>query len=45
MRKLHWISAGLGYTDRWVGFDISLRQEVSGGNETRVLGAFRYFVH
>jgi hypothetical protein len=44
-RKLHMISAGLGYTDRWVGFDMSLQQQVKGGEETRVMGAFRYYVH
>jgi hypothetical protein len=44
-RKLQWMSAGIGFADRTVGFDISLRQGVSGGHETRVLGAVRYNVH
>jgi hypothetical protein len=44
-RQLHTISGGLGYTDKLVGFDLSLQQQVSGGDATRVIGSLRYFVH
>jgi hypothetical protein len=44
-RELHTLSGGAGYTDRSVGFDLSFQQQVSGGSETRIIGAFRYYVH
>lgn len=44
-RSQHTISAGLGYTDRSVGIDVSLRQDLGGAGDTRVLSAFRVFVH
>ena len=47
-RKIHMVSGGIGYTDRQIGLDISLRQQVATASgrdkETRVMGAFRYFV-
>lgn len=43
-RALHMVTAGIGYTDRMVGFDLSLQQQVKGGEQTRILGAFRYYV-
>ena len=43
-RAQHTISAGLGYTDRSVGLDLSLRQDLGREGDTRVLGAFRFYV-
>jgi hypothetical protein len=43
-RDLHTLAGGIGYTDRRIGFDISFQQQVSGGDDTRVIGAFRYYV-
>lgn len=42
-RELHTLSGGAGYTDRSVGFDISIQQQLSGEKDTRVIGAFRYY--
>jgi hypothetical protein len=44
-REQHTLSLGLGYTDRAVGLDLSLRQDLGGVGDTRLLGAFRFFVH
>lgn len=44
-RTQHTLSFGLGYTDRSMGLDVSLRQDLGGIGDTRVLGAFRLFVH
>lgn len=44
-RELHVISAGVGYTDQKVGLDLGLRQEVAGGDATRVMAAVRYHVN
>ncbi len=44
-RSIQSLSAGIGYTDKTVGFDLSLQQQVSGGDATRVIGALRYYVH
>jgi hypothetical protein len=44
-RELHTLSGGAGYTDRSVGFDLSVSQQLSRGKDTRVIGAFRYYVH
>jgi hypothetical protein len=49
-RKTHAITAGIGYNDAQVGFDIGLRQNVASPNdniknETQVMAAIRYFVH
>ena len=43
-RKIHDIGLGLGYTDRELGLDIGLKQEVSGGSATRIMAAVRYYV-
>ncbi|HKU44450.1 MAG TPA: hypothetical protein VJR89_40095 [Polyangiales bacterium] len=45
MRELHTLSGGAGYTDRTVGFDLSIQQQLSEPKDTRVMGAFRYYVH
>lgn len=44
-RELHTLTGGAGYTDRSVGVDLSFSQELSRGEETRVIGSFRYYVH
>ena len=44
-REQHTISFGLGYTDNSVGFDLSLRQQLGGAGDTRILGSFRFHVH
>ena len=44
-RSQHTLSFGLGYTDRSVGLDVSLRQDLGGAGDTRLLGSFRAFVH
>jgi hypothetical protein len=43
-RSQHTLTLGLGYTDRSVGLDVSLRQDLGGQGDTRVLGAFRFFI-
>ncbi|HET6338542.1 MAG TPA: hypothetical protein VFG30_35225 [Polyangiales bacterium] len=44
-RELHTLSGGAGYTDRAVGFDISIQQQLSNDKDTRVMGSVRYYVH
>jgi hypothetical protein len=44
-RNQHTVSFGLGYTDRSIGFDLSLRQQIGGMGDTRLMGAFRFYVH
>jgi hypothetical protein len=44
-RRIHVITAGIGYTDQVIGVDIGLRQEVHPGYDTRIMGAIRYYVH
>jgi hypothetical protein len=44
-RSQHTLTFGLGYTDSSVGVDISLRQQIGGGGDTRLMGAFRIYVH
>jgi len=44
-REIHSITAGVGYTDQQVGFDLGLRQDVAGSKETRVMASMRYYVH
>jgi opacity protein-like surface antigen len=44
-RNQHTLTAGLGYTDRSVGLDVSLRQDLGGEGDTRIMGAIRFFVH
>lgn len=41
-RSLHRLGLGVGYTDQEVGVDIGLRQDLSGGDETRVMLGLRY---
>lgn len=43
-RQLHVVTGGLGYIERKVGVDISLRQQVSGGSDTTLMASLRYFV-
>lgn len=43
-RDLHTLSGGAGYTDRAVGFDLSISQQLSRDKDLRVIGAFRYYV-
>lgn len=44
-RELHTLSGGAGYTDRTLGFDLSIQQQLSGAHDTRVMAAFRYYIH
>ena len=44
-RRVHTVTGGLGYVSQKVGVDLSLSQEVSGADETRLLASIRYFVH
>lgn len=44
-RDLHYVSAGVGYNDQKMGFEVGLQQGVAGTNDTRVLASLRYFVH
>lgn len=44
-RRVHTVTGGVGYVTQKVGVDLSLAQEVSGADETRLLAAIRYFVH
>jgi hypothetical protein len=44
-RDVHTVSGGLGWMNREFGFDVSVRQQVNGPQQTTLLGAFRYFVH
>lgn len=43
-RELHRLGLGVGYTDKMLGVDLGFRQDLSGGDETRVLLALRYYV-
>lgn len=44
-REQHTISGGLGYTDKAVGLDLSLRQDMGGAGDTRAMLAIRFYVH
>jgi hypothetical protein len=44
-RGIHLLGAGIGYTDQRVGLDLSLRQQIHGGHETRIMAAVRYYVN
>ncbi len=44
-RETHDVTGGVGYTDRHFGVDLSLRQRVSGGDETRLMAALRFYVY
>lgn len=43
-RQAHSVTGGIGYVDDKVGLDLSLRQQVSGGDSTEIMAAFRFFV-
>jgi hypothetical protein len=43
-RESHTVSAGLGYVVAEAGFDITMRRQVAGGDETELFAAVRYFV-
>lgn len=48
-RKIHFIGAGIGYTDQRIGLDLGLHQELTRPgpeeHETRIMGAIRYYVN
>jgi hypothetical protein len=44
-REVHALGVGIGYTDQRVGLDLGVRQELSGGDDTRVMAAVRYYVN
>ena len=49
-RKIHFLGAGVGYTDQRIGLDLGLHQELNKRpegmeRETRIMGAVRYFVN
>jgi len=44
-RKAHDVTGGVGYTDTHFGVDLSLRQRVAGGDETRLMAALRFYVY
>jgi hypothetical protein len=43
-RDIHSVSGGLGYVDQQVGIDVSLRQDVDGASDTKLLFSLRYHV-
>ncbi len=43
-RKQHAITGGVGFVDANFGLQVSLRQVVSGGKESTIMGALQYFV-
>lgn len=44
-RDYHFITAGIGYTDQRFGIDLGFKQQLTGGHDTRVMGAVRYYVN
>lgn len=44
-RSQNTLTFGIGYTDTSVGLDVSLRQQIGGEGDTRLLGSFRYYIH
>jgi hypothetical protein len=44
-RELHALGVGIGYTDQRIGLDLGVQQQLNQSNETRILGAVRYYVH
>ncbi len=44
-RGVHALGVGVGYTDQRVGLDLGLKQELSRGHDTRIMGAIRYYVN
>jgi hypothetical protein len=43
-RDMNILSGGIGYTDRQVGVDFSVQQQLDGPTDTRFIGAVRYYV-
>lgn len=43
-REQHAVTGGVGFVEQQVGVHLSLRQVVSGGNDTTLMGALQYFV-
>jgi hypothetical protein len=48
-RKIHFLGAGIGYTDQRIGLDLGVHQELTRPGpeeiETRIMGAIRYYVN
>lgn len=44
-RDAHFISAGVGWMNQQLGFDIAWRQQVTAEYHTWLLASFRYFIH
>lgn len=44
-RKLHAVGGGIGYVNPVVSIEVSVQQQVSGGDSTDVLASLRYFVY
>jgi hypothetical protein len=44
-RGIHYVTAGAGWMNQELGFDLALRQQVTGDYDTTLLASFRYFVH
>lgn len=44
-RNTHTVTGGLGYMTQRIGFEVSLSHDISGANETQIMGSARYFVH
>ena len=44
-RDVHLISGGLGWTNRELGFEMSVRQQLNGPQHTWLMASFRYLVH
>ncbi len=43
-RDTHALSGGVGYTDQRMGVDVALRQQVAGGDATRLMASLRFYV-
>ncbi len=44
-RDAHFVSAGVGWMNQQLGFDIAWRQQLTGDYHTWLLASFRYFIH
>jgi hypothetical protein len=44
-RDFHFVTAGVGYTDQRFGLDLGVKQQITNGHDTRVMGAVRYYVN
>ncbi len=44
-RDAHFITAGIGWMNQQLGFDIAWRQQVTADYQTWLLASFRYFIH